>query len=61
MQDIIAIGIAVGGYFCSAVSMAAYASRWAALDGTNGVSTGVFTSSSGATAVSTPDHEKFMN
>ena len=53
MQDIIAIGIAVGGYFCSAVSMAAYAGRWAALDGTNGVSTGVFTSSSGATAVST--------
>ena len=32
--------------------MAAYAGRWDALDGMNGVNTGTVTSSSGATAVS---------
>ena len=52
-QDIIAIGIAAGGYFCSAVSMAAYAGRWTALDGMGNVNTGMVISSSGATAVST--------
>ena len=45
-QDIIAIGIAAGGYFCSAVSMAAYAGRWAQTDDN-------VTSSAGATSVST--------
>ena len=34
------------------MSMAAYAGRWDALDGMNGVNTGTVTSSSGATAVS---------
>ena len=51
-QDIIAIGIAAGGYFCGALPMAVYAGQWGdgSLNGVNGTS--AVQSSASATSVS---------
>ena len=51
-QDIIAIGIAAGGYFCGALPMAVYAGQWGdgSLKGVNGTS--AVQSSASATSVS---------
>lgn len=51
-QDIIAIGIAAGGYFCGALPMAIYAGQWGdgSLNGVNGTS--AVQSSASATSVS---------
>lgn len=49
-QDIIAIGIAAGGYFCGALPMAVYAGQWGD-SSLNGTGTAVQSSTS-ATSVS---------
>ena len=50
LQDIIAIGIAAGGYFCGALPMAVYAGQWGNFGGVNG--TASIASSASATTVS---------
>lgn len=52
MQDIIAIGIAAGGYFCGAVPLAVYAGQWANLNNLTMFNSAPIASSASATSVS---------
>ena len=51
LQDIIAIGIAAGGYFCGALPLAVYAGQWDDFNGLN-VRSEPVASSASATSVS---------
>ena len=52
MQDIIAIGIATGGYFCGAVPLAVYAGQWANFNNQSMSGSAPVASSASATSVS---------
>ena len=52
LQDIIAIGIAAGGYFCGAIPLAVYAGRWRDFNNVSQFGSAPVASAASATSVS---------